>query len=75
MACEHNKRIGDNYGVSCQTCKKQLEGYGYGGFMGGSLTGDERCIHVWSGQYAGMEECDYCFEIREQVRERKKCQV
>ena len=65
--CQHLKRIGDNYGVSCQTCGKQLEGYGYGGFFGSSLKGNERCIHKWSEQYAGMEECDYCFEIRERL--------
>jgi len=66
--CRHFKRVSDSNGVSCKACKKALAGYGYGGFLTSSLTGNERCKHVWSGQYAGMEECDYCFEIREQSK-------
>ncbi len=65
--CQHLKRIGDNYGVSCQTCGQALEGYGRGGFFGSSRTGSERCIHVWERIDAEMEACKYCFIIRERV--------
>jgi len=70
MQCEHRKRIGDNYGLSCQDCGEQLEGYGYGGFFDtSSLTGDEPCIHVWDTSDPEVEECNYCFDIRDK-RER-----
>ena len=59
--CEHNNRIGDNYGESCRNCGKQLNGYGYGGWFGANLTGQERCIHLWSpiGE-GGAMVCVYC---------------
>ena len=41
MFCDHTKRIGDNYGVSCRECQAVLEGYG--GFFGSNLTGHEPC--------------------------------
>jgi hypothetical protein len=44
MTCEHNKRLGDNYGVSCQECGVVLEGFGYGGWFGSNLKGHERCL-------------------------------
>jgi len=66
-SCQHFKRIGDNYGVSCQACGQPLEGFGFGGFFGSSLTGNEQCIHVWDKSRADGEECTYCYIMREQV--------
>jgi hypothetical protein len=60
MYCEHSKRIGDNYGITCQNCGQQLEGYGYGGFFGSNLKGNERCVHVWYKISDVEEECMYC---------------
>lgn len=65
MKCEHNKRIGDNYGLSCQDCGEQLEGYGHGGWFGSSLKGHEKCIHAWGNISADKEQCTYCFSERE----------
>ena len=65
MNCEHNNQIGDNYGVTCQDCKEVLEGYGYGGWFGSNLKGNERCIHIWWKISAEEEECMYCHVIRE----------
>ena len=72
MNCEHTKRIGDNYGLSCQDCGKVLEGYGYGGWFGNNLKGNEQCIHgenAWYKINDVEEECLYCQRIRE--REKK----
>jgi hypothetical protein len=68
MNCEHHKRIGDNYGVSCQGCKGVLEGYGYGGWFGSNLKGNERCIHVWWKINDIEEECMYCHAIRKKEK-------
>jgi hypothetical protein len=65
--CQHFKHIGDNYGISCQTCGEQLEGYGYGGFFGNNLIGNEHCIHVWLKTSAEKEECNYCHRVRDRV--------
>ena len=70
--CRHVTRVSDAYGVSCETCKKALKGYGYGGYLTHELTGDERCIHVWGGDYIGMQECDYCFDIRDNPKKKRK---
>jgi hypothetical protein len=65
MICEHNKRLGDNYGISCQSCGEALEGYGYGGFFGTNLKGNERCTHgSWYPINASEEECIYYHGIR-----------
>lgn len=65
MYCDHRKRIGDNYGVSCSNCGQILEGFGYGGFIGGNLTGVEKCIHqAWFTVNEREEECIYCHEQR-----------
>jgi hypothetical protein len=53
--CDHTRRIGDNYGVSCQDCGLALEGFGYGGWFGSNLTGREHCIHAWCKVSAGEE--------------------
>ena len=68
MFCEHTKRIGDNYGVSCRDCGAILEGYGYGNWLGGHVYG-EKCLHVWWKISASDEECQYCHTTRE--REKK----
>ena len=65
--CEHTKRVGDNYGVSCQDCGVTLEGYGYGGWFSSNLTGRERCLHVWWKVSLGEEECPYCHATRERA--------
>lgn len=62
--CEHLKRVGDNYGVSCEDCGAALEGYGYGGFFGSNLTGHEQCLHVWVKAAAEQEDCAYCHRLR-----------
>jgi len=69
MFCDHNKRIGDNYGVSCQACQAVLEGFGFGGFFGSNLTGHERCLHgAWYQISDTAEECLYCHTTRESAR-------
>jgi hypothetical protein len=69
MNCEHNKRIGDNYGVSCQDCKQVLEGYGYGDWFGSNLKGNEKCIHnAWYKINDIEEECMYCHAIRKKEK-------
>jgi hypothetical protein len=60
--CEHLKRVGDHYGVSCQDCGAKLEGYGYGGWFGRTITSEDKCIHhvvVKNG-----DECIYCHRER-----------
>ena len=59
--CDHNNRVGDNYGESCMDCGKQLCGFGYGGWFGVNLTGANECIHQWLpvGE-DGDEVCTYC---------------
>lgn len=46
--CRHTSTQADNYGESCAICHEQLRGYGYGGFFGSNLRGNERCIHEFS---------------------------
>jgi len=68
MTCVHNKRIGDNYGISCQECGRVIEGYGYGGFFGRNLQGNERCTHGSSAWYKisdAEEECIYCHVLQD----------
>jgi hypothetical protein len=63
MQCEHNKTIGDNYGVTCQDCGAVLEGYGY------YAQGQRTCKHKFLNISATEEQCIYCEEIQE--REQK----
>lgn len=59
--CPHKSVVGDNYGTSCRDCGIQLTGFGYGGFFGRNLIGNEKCIHVWSPMGEGGEEvCIHC---------------
>jgi hypothetical protein len=58
--CQHDRRQGDNNGVSCMDCGKQLEGYGFGG------NGNGKCIHRYQPMYGSppgvpdLEVCIYC---------------
>lgn len=66
--CKHLVIIGDNYGDSCADCGEQLSGYGYGGFFGINLTGQETCFHTWSpigGEEDSAKICIYCETIIE----------
>ena len=58
MACSHNHRIGDNYGVTCQDCGEPLEGYGY-------WASTETCQHRWIDNGDGWESCLYCEATRQ----------
>jgi hypothetical protein len=69
MFCDHNKRIGENYGISCQECQAVLEGYGFGGWFGSNLTGHEKCIHgAWYTISDNVEECLYCHRTRKRAQ-------
>jgi hypothetical protein len=66
MDCKHLSRVGDNYGMSCMDCGKQLSGFGYGGWFGMNLTGKTTCIHLWSPMgEGGAAICVYCEEIKD----------
>lgn len=61
MDCQHLSRIGDNYGESCSDCGKKLSGFGYGGWFGTKLTGNEKCIHLFPSMGEGGDKvCIYC---------------
>jgi hypothetical protein len=67
MPCEHTKQIGDNYGVSCQSCGTAVEGFGYGGFYASIVYGGH-CLHgAWYKIGGGKEECLYCHQTRERA--------
>lgn len=68
--CQHNHTIGDNYGVSCTECGKQLWGYGYGGWFGSNLTGKEKCIHKFVMSIGELEDiCLYCKRLQSEVED------
>jgi len=46
-----------------------IEGYGYGGWFGSNLKGNERCMHEWVKISEDKDQCMYCFT--EQEREKK----
>lgn len=58
--CKHERRNGDNYGVSCYDCGEQLAGYGYWGSF-------PNCIHVLrkaeDGNYAYCLYCEREFDL------------
>ena len=58
--CKHLSRVGDNYGESCQDCGQQLSGFGFGGWFGANITGNERCIHSWTPASTDVRYCIYC---------------
>lgn len=52
--CLHDRKVGDNYGISCQDCGAQLEGYGYWGRH-------KKCIHRFANIYGNEQRaCMYC---------------
>jgi len=59
--CNHNRKIGDNYGMSCQDCEEQLSGYG---FFGRNKT----CIHFFIKASPDEQQkiCMYC-EMPEEI--------
>lgn len=57
--CLHPNKIGDNYGESCQDCKKPLAGYGYGGWFGSELKPVRKCKHRFV-EVDGRKTCMYC---------------
>jgi len=67
--CQHNNKIGDNYGITCQDCGKQIEGYGYGGWFNSNLTGPRDCIHRYLPVGDDEEVCQYCesWRMKEQT--------
>jgi hypothetical protein len=63
--CQHNNRIGDNYGVSCQDCGERLSGFGCGGWFGANLQVGVQCIHVFAPMGEDSAEvCIYCEQWR-----------
>jgi hypothetical protein len=64
MKCEHNRQIGDNYGITCQDCGVVLEGYGY--YANGSRTCHRKYLPINEDE----EQCTYCETIQE--REKKE---
>ena len=63
--CSHARKIGDNYGLTCQDCGETIEGYGYGGWFGNNPNSNERCSHgSWYKINDHEEECMYCQSIR-----------
>ena len=65
IMCRHARKIGDNYGLTCQDCGERIEGYGYGGWFGSNLKGNEQCMHVWVNISDIAEQCIYCFTEQE----------
>lgn len=51
--CDHNVKIGDNYGISCHECGVRLEGYGY-------WAHENKCLHHFVPDGNGDEVCMYC---------------
>ena len=58
--CPHNRKIGDNYGMSCQDCGAQLSGYGYPKFWPNGRP-PRICIHEWWDEpHMKYKLCTYC---------------
>lgn len=52
--CGGTSFIGDNYGMSCMNCGKQISGYGY-------YAHAKDCIHSWYGEpHMKHKTCIYC---------------
>ena len=60
-ACPHERKIGDNYGISCQDCGERLEGYGF-------FAHKRNCWHRYLDSGDGYEVCIYCEQTREKVQ-------
>jgi DNA-directed RNA polymerase subunit RPC12/RpoP len=55
MTCDHSRKIGDNYGVTCQDCGAVLEGFGFW------AEGGSRCVkHLWLQDGSDGFVCVYC---------------
>jgi hypothetical protein len=68
--CNHLRRVGDNYGESCLDCGEQLRGFGYGGWFGARITGNEKCIHLYSPMGdGGPEVCVFCEDMKKEITE------
>lgn len=54
--CQHSRRQGDNYGVTCMECGETIAGYGFWG------EGSKTCIHEWGrmDDESKEEMCIYC---------------
>lgn len=61
MSCPHNRKVGDNYGLTCMDCGAILEGYG-----NNAETRPKECIHKWMdhGMEKEYEVCIYCERVR-----------
>lgn len=68
--CNHSRKIGDNYGISCANCEEKLQGFGYGGWFGNKLAFPKTCIHFFLKDENGEEICMYC-EIKK-IKEEEK---
>lgn len=56
MTCQHLKKIGDNYGMTCADCGEVLEGFGFW------AEGSKHCVkHLWLQDGIGYV-CVYCEE-------------
>jgi len=62
--CKHKSVIGDNYGETCQICRKILSGYGYGSWFGNNIKSPRSCIHNFLHYYDNLEICIYCQQER-----------
>lgn len=61
--CEHLRKIGDNYGLSCVDCGEKLSGFGYGGWFGNRIASGETCVHFFvpmGDEDTKIEVCLYC---------------
>ncbi len=56
--CQHNRTVGDNYGVTCMDCGVTLKGYGYW------AEGSKVCIHEFLPYDDKYEICGYCEQLR-----------
>jgi hypothetical protein len=65
--CPHNSIFGDNYGMSCADCGEKIAGFGYGGWFGRNLNGNESCIHQWLPVDDTEEVCTYCEGWRKKI--------
>ena len=68
--CEHRRTQGDNYGETYMDCGAVLAGYGYGGWFGSNLKGNEQCKHRWLPYDEKSDICSYCERTR--VKENPK---
>jgi hypothetical protein len=56
--CHHNRKAGDEQGVSCLDCDTTLEGRGYEGKTG------KTCVHKFINNDGDQLLCIYCQELK-----------